>query len=490
MTDKQIAQELGISQETVGTYWRRILLRFGACSRTEVVAKLAESEARDRIQAAEAQTEALQDEVSRHVSAHEREAARRTLLEALKEASLDFIGGTASFGATFNHILASVTSLTESNYGFIAEVRYDPDSAPYLETRALSTIEGAPAHTEFRNLNTLYGRVVKTEAAVISNDTLNDRYAAGLPDGHPPIQCFLGLPILDGARLVGVIGLANRPGGYDFDLIDFVEPLTATCGRLISAYRADVAWKDAEREIVSSAHRLSILMDNLSSGVLFGDCEGKVQFVNKAFCQLFGLDCSPIELVGSECATNAAAMSAIFVDSKSFAPRVEELIAGGQAVAGELLELRDGRVFARDFVPINLAGSPEGYLWHFRDVTSRVQESKTLSAILDAVSDAVIVLNDLGEVRFWNKRAAAMFGFTAEEVVGRDLADLIIPEKFVKAYGVALRALMRSGDSVDSLAVEAQTKDRAEVHVDLSVTPIVLNSTRLFAAFLRPKAGR
>jgi DNA-binding CsgD family transcriptional regulator len=45
MTDKEIALRLGISPDTVGTYWRRILAKFQAASRTEVVAKYAEERA-------------------------------------------------------------------------------------------------------------------------------------------------------------------------------------------------------------------------------------------------------------------------------------------------------------------------------------------------------------------------------------------------------------------------------------------------------------
>lgn len=40
MTDKEIAAKLSLSPETVGTYWRRILSKYSAASRTEVVAKV------------------------------------------------------------------------------------------------------------------------------------------------------------------------------------------------------------------------------------------------------------------------------------------------------------------------------------------------------------------------------------------------------------------------------------------------------------------
>jgi DNA-binding CsgD family transcriptional regulator len=48
LTDRQIAGELGISSDTVSTYWRRILARFDAASRTEVIAKMVRSEERQK----------------------------------------------------------------------------------------------------------------------------------------------------------------------------------------------------------------------------------------------------------------------------------------------------------------------------------------------------------------------------------------------------------------------------------------------------------
>jgi len=50
LTDKEIAIRLGISPDTVGTYWRRILAKYQAASRTEVVAKYTEDRARAAVE--------------------------------------------------------------------------------------------------------------------------------------------------------------------------------------------------------------------------------------------------------------------------------------------------------------------------------------------------------------------------------------------------------------------------------------------------------
>jgi len=59
LTDKEIAIRLGISPDTVGTYWRRILAKYQAASRTEVVAKYAEDRSKAAVENLEYVNECL-----------------------------------------------------------------------------------------------------------------------------------------------------------------------------------------------------------------------------------------------------------------------------------------------------------------------------------------------------------------------------------------------------------------------------------------------
>ena len=72
LTDKQISAELGISRDTVSTYWRRILLRYKAANRTEVVARAIEHEMRRRLQDAERKHASLQAKMDERSHAFDR----------------------------------------------------------------------------------------------------------------------------------------------------------------------------------------------------------------------------------------------------------------------------------------------------------------------------------------------------------------------------------------------------------------------------------
>ena len=60
-------------------------------------------------------------------------------------------------------------------------------------------------------------------------------------------------------------------------------------------------------------------------------------------------------------------------------------------------------------------------------------------AILESACDSVIGLDASGRVDAWNASATAVFGWSSEEVLGKDLAELIIPAAHREAHRHGLR---------------------------------------------------
>jgi signal transduction histidine kinase/HPt (histidine-containing phosphotransfer) domain-containing protein/AmiR/NasT family two-component response regulator len=181
----------------------------------------------------------------------------------------------------FDGLLTSLLSLTTSEYGFIAEVLHTPEAVPYLKTHAVTNIawdkttrefyeKNALEGMEFRNLSTLFGAVVTTGEAVIANSPATDPRSGGLPEGHPPLNAFLGLPIYRGETFLGAIGVANRPEGYHDSLIKYLEPFLASCGNILEGYRNDLRRRKAEKEIEQNYRTQHVLNSvlKLSLGAL------------------------------------------------------------------------------------------------------------------------------------------------------------------------------------------------------------------------------
>jgi signal transduction histidine kinase/CheY-like chemotaxis protein len=145
-------------------------------------------------------------------------------------------------------LLEGILDLMQSEYGFIGEVKYESDGTMYIQTHASTNIawdeatqqfyeDNVDAGLKFYNLNSLFGKVLTTLEPVISNDPSSDKRACGIPPGHPALNHFLGIPFFKkGGEIIGMVGIANKPGGYSLEDISFLEPFTVTCSNLIQAY--------------------------------------------------------------------------------------------------------------------------------------------------------------------------------------------------------------------------------------------------------------
>jgi len=160
-----------------------------------------------------------------------------------------------------DYLLGRILKLTKSEYGFIGEVLQDVDGRSYLKTHALTNIAwnketrkfydaNAPEGLEFRNLNTLFGHAITTQRVVISNDPKQDARSGGLPEGHPDLNAFLGVPVFYGSKLVGMYGLANRPEGYDDEMVEFLASFTQNYGALIYVKRMLSQQEEMHEEIL------------------------------------------------------------------------------------------------------------------------------------------------------------------------------------------------------------------------------------------------
>lgn len=117
--------------------------------------------------------------------------------------------------------------------------------------------------------------------------------------------------------------------------------------------------------------------------------------------------------------------------------------------------------------------SRKGLFAYFRDITERkvAEEARqTLASIVEHTSDAVISKALDGTILTWNKGAERIYGYSAEEVVGRSISALVPP-----GYTDEIRDMLekvRSGEPVESLETVWIRKDGALVNVSFTVSPV------------------
>ncbi|MDP2434052.1 MAG: ATP-binding protein, partial [Pseudomonadota bacterium] len=146
--------------------------------------------------------------------------------------------------------------------------------------------------------------------------------------------------------------------------------------------------KQAELHLKSTTSRLSALIENLQAGILVEDEERRIVLINRALCRLFAIQTPPENMLGQDCRPITEAMQTLFADLEGFSSRIDDILAARQAVVGEELQLADGRVLERDFVPIRVAGADYGHLWQYRDITPRKQAEKSMRDARDVAENA------------------------------------------------------------------------------------------------------
>lgn len=115
-----------------------------------------------------------------------------------------------------------------------------------------------------------------------------------------------------------------------------------------------------------------------------------------------------------------------------------------------------------------------------RDVTERkkaenaIRESEErFRAITMTASDAIMLMDDRGKIVNWNPAAERMFGYSAEEVAGRDLHVFLAPQRLHHVYQKGFANFVATGQGPvinRSVEMDAQKKDGTEFPIEVSTS--------------------
>ncbi len=122
----------------------------------------------------------------------------------------------------------------------------------------------------------------------------------------------------------------------------------------------------------------------------------------------------------------------------------------------------------------------------------RASESR-LRAMLEAALDAVVTMDHTGRVIGWNHAAETTFGYRANEVVGREMADTIVPPSLRAAHRNGLARFLENEQPVildRRLEVTGMHKNGTEFPVELTITRISVPGPPTFTGYLRDITDR
>jgi len=113
---------------------------------------------------------------------------------------------------------------------------------------------------------------------------------------------------------------------------------------------------------------------------------------------------------------------------------------------------------------------------------SPLEEGRTalLASIVDSSDDAIIGKTLEGIITSWNRAAELIYGYTAEEIIGKPVSNLLAPDRPKEMDEIL--AKIRKGERVDHYETRRRRKDGTLIDVSLTVSPIHDSSGRLIGA--------
>ncbi|MGB5980873.1 MAG: PAS domain S-box protein [Nonlabens sp.] len=189
----------------------------------------------------------------------------------------------------------------------------------------------------------------------------------------------------------------------------------------------------ADKQLKKSESRLSTLILNLENGVLLESEDRKIVLTNKKFCQFFQIPLEPEQMIGFDCSSAAEQSKGLVKQPEKFVKRIDQVLRERKTVIGDELNMVDGRILERDFIPIIENGKYSGHLWSYRDVTLNRSYRKSLEAQKEKYSSIIANMNlglvevdNTDRILMTNQRFQEMSGYREEELLHKSAADLFL----------------------------------------------------------------
>lgn len=292
--------------------------------------------------------------------------------------------------------------------------------------------------------------------------------------------------------------------------------------------------QSSETRLAQERDKLQAVVSAVGDGLCALDQAGRLLFINPAGQQLLGWP--ELELMGRPLLDMIEACGR----DKSSTPTnwLYQIIGAGQPYRNEdgRFKRKDGVVFPTSYIlnPIMNKGGLAGSVLVFRDITERKQielelqkyrehleeqvaerttelttandqlqqeiaERKLVEealresearkgAILESALDCIIAIDHAGRIVDFNPAAEQIFGYSRDEVLNREMADLIVPPALREQHRQGLARFLATGQShllERRIEISALRADGTEFPIELAITPIFSGGLPIFTGFIR-----
>jgi len=289
-----------------------------------------------------------------------------------------------------------------------------------------------------------------------------------------------------------IVGLANHTvliarDGTERPIADSGAPIRLEEGGevlgAVLVFRDQTRERQAEEELKFRNLLLATQQEVSIDGILVVDGHDKILSYNSRFVDLWGI---PPEVVATK--SDELALKSVLdklADPGKFLEKVQYLYEHREENSRDEIVLADGRIFDRYSAPmIGAASKYYGRIWYFRDISAQkrteeaIRESELkFRTITESALDAIIMMDNAGMVTFWNPAAEKIFGYSKEELLGKDVHMVLSPAHYLDSFQKAFSKWRETGEGpaigkvVELQALRAGGK---EISVELSLSSVNL----------------
>ena len=268
---------------------------------------------------------------------------------------------------------------------------------------------------------------------------------------------------------------AAAMGGYLFAcafIITAIELMHRAHKRLL----IEVAEREkAQASLTEERDVLTTTLQSIGDAVIATDTKARITFINPEAERL-------TEWSGSEAVGQPVTSVFKIINEQNRKPvdnPVEEALRSGKVLGlanHTLLISRTGKGTPIDdsAAPIRgLDGAVSGAIMVFRDFSEKQLAERTsarLAAIVEFSGDVILAKNLDGVVQSWNAAAQRLFGYTAEEIVGKPVTMLFPKERLTEEDHILSK--LRQGQAVERFETVRVAKNGRRIPVSISISPI------------------
>ena len=282
-----------------------------------------------------------------------------------------------------NACLSVALEVTDSQFGFINEMGADgllhdiAKSELGWEQCLMYDKTGHRRPPGDYVVHGLYGSVVINEKSFFANDPQSHPDSIGVPPGHPSLTSFLGVPLVQNGKTVGLIAVANRENGYSCEQKEDLEAIASVVTQALQRKKAEEALR------LSNNYNRSLIEASLDPLVTIGP-DGKITDVNGAAEQATGYSRS--KLIETD-------FSDYFTEPEKARAGYQQVFTDGKVRDYPLeIQHKDGHitpVLYNASVYKDENGEVIGAFAAARDITERKKTEEALKKVHDSLEEKV-----------------------------------------------------------------------------------------------------